>query len=95
MTTDVWISMGMEAEAEARRKAFAGYTLTSALTARAAPNHVVLHCLPAHRGEEIDADVLEGAHSAVWDEAENRLHLEKALLAAVLGGGLVSVPEEL
>ncbi len=88
VTTDVWVSMGMEADAAARRKAFAGYTLTSKLTAAAAPNHVVLHCLPAHRGEEIDEDVLEGPHSAVWQEAENRLHVEKALLAAVLGGGL-------
>jgi ornithine carbamoyltransferase len=88
VTTDVWVSMGMETEAAERRKAFAGYTVTSRLTARASPNHVVLHCLPAHRGEEIDEDVLEGPHSAVWQEAQNRLHLEKALLAAVLGGGL-------
>lgn len=88
VTTDVWVSMGMEDEAAERRRAFAGYTVSRRLTERAAPNHVVLHCLPAHRGEEIDEDVLEGPHSAVWQEAENRLHLQKALLAAVLGGGL-------
>ncbi|HEY0839505.1 MAG TPA: ornithine carbamoyltransferase [Vulgatibacter sp.] len=84
LTTDVWASMGQEAEAAARAKAFAGYKIDRALLEAAAPDAVVLHCLPAHRGEEIDADVLEGPRSAVFDEAENRLHVQKALLEALL-----------
>jgi ornithine carbamoyltransferase len=84
--TDVWTSMGQEAEKNARLKAFAGYTLDSALLAKAAPGAVVLHCLPAHRGEEISAEVIDGPRSAVWDEAENRLHVQKALLELLIIG---------
>jgi ornithine carbamoyltransferase len=83
--TDVWVSMGEEAEREARRVAFRGYTIDSDLLSVASPDAVVLHCLPAHRGEEITDEVLEGPQSIVWDQAENRLHSEKALLAALLG----------
>ncbi len=78
--TDVWASMGQEDEAERRRKAFAGYLVDPALMARASRNAVVLHCLPAHRGEEINAVYLDGPASVVWSEAENRLHTQKALL---------------
>jgi ornithine carbamoyltransferase len=83
--TDVWVSMGEEAEREDRLLAFRGYTIDSALFSIASPDAVVLHCLPAHRGEEITDEVLEGPRSIVWDQAENRLHTEKALLAALLG----------
>ncbi|MCA9599733.1 MAG: ornithine carbamoyltransferase [Myxococcales bacterium] len=84
VSTDVFASMGQEAEAEARRKAFAGFTLTEKLVASAAKDVVVLHCLPAHRGEEIEEAVLEGERSFVWDEAEARLHTSKAALAWAL-----------
>jgi len=84
LNTDVWASMGQEGEAESRRKAFRGYTLDRRLLARADPRAVVLHCLPAHRGEEIEEEVLEGPQSAVFDEAENRLHAQKALLEFLL-----------
>ncbi|HEY7530452.1 MAG TPA: ornithine carbamoyltransferase [Gemmatimonadota bacterium] len=83
--TDVWTSMGQEAEAEARRRAFEGYRLDAALLARAEPDALVMHCLPAHRGEEITAEVLDGPQSAVFDQAENRLHAQKALLLLLLG----------
>ncbi len=82
--TDVWASMGQEAEAERRRKAFEGYLVNPALMARANRNAVVLHCLPAHRGEEIDALYLDGPDAVVWSEAENRLHTQKALLEHLL-----------
>lgn len=82
--TDVWVSMGQEAERTARLAAFAGFQVTAGLVEAAAPGAVVLHCLPAHRGEEIDADVLDGPHSAVFDQAENRLHAQKALLSLLL-----------
>ena len=82
--TDVWTSMGQEAEAEARKKAFAGFCVDAALVARAAPGVIVMHDLPAHRGEEISDDVIEGPHSAVFDQAENRLHAERALLQMLL-----------
>lgn len=85
VVTDVWTSMGQEAENEARRAAFAGYTVDDVLLALAAPDAFVLHCLPAHVGEEITADVLYGPRSAAWDAAENRLHTAKALLALLLG----------
>ncbi len=85
VSTDVWASMGQENEAQARRQAFAGYTLDVALLRRAAPGALVLHCLPAHRGEEITEEVLEGPQSVVWDQAENRLHMQKAILEALLG----------
>ena len=77
-------SMGQEAESAARLQAFAGYTVDGSLLSLAEPDAIVLHCLPAHPGEEIAADVLYGPRSAVWDEAENRLHTAKALLALTL-----------
>lgn len=86
LSTDVWASMGQEAEATARRKAFAGYCLDDHLIALADPRAIVLHCLPAHRGEEISEAVLEGPRSAVWRQAENRLHTQKAILELFLGG---------
>jgi ornithine carbamoyltransferase len=85
VNTDVWASMGQEEEAEHRRKAFDGYCVNTKLMAGAAPDAIVLHCLPAHRGEEISDEVLEGPQSRVWDEAENRLHAQKALLARLMG----------
>jgi ornithine carbamoyltransferase len=84
VNTDVWASMGQEAEAEQRRRAFAGYLVDDALLAAARPEAVVLHCLPAHRGEEISEAVMEGPRSAVFDQAENRLHAQKALLELLL-----------
>ena len=78
--TDVWASMGQEAEAEERRLIFAPYQVNSVLLARAADGAIVLHCLPAHRGEEITDEVIDGPHSFVWDQAENRLHTQKALM---------------
>ena len=89
VTTDVWASMGQEDEAAAREIAFAGYEVDEALMARAANEAIFLHCLPAHRGEEVTDQVLEGPQSRVWDEAENRLHVQKALLAALMGGDTV------
>jgi len=80
LATDTWVSMGQEAEATARLEAFAGYILDEALLAEAADGAIVLHCLPAYRGKEISAAVIDGPASAVWDEAENRLHAQKALL---------------
>ena len=80
VVTDVWTSMGQETESAARRKAFTGYIVDEKLIGRAGPHAIVLHCLPAHRGEEISAGVIDGPRSAVFDEAENRLHVQKALL---------------
>ncbi len=85
VATDTWVSMGQEDDAQARSRPFAPYRVDSALLAQAAPTAVVLHCLPAYRGREITADVIDGPASVVWDEAENRLHAQKALLAFVLG----------
>ena len=85
VTTDVWASMGQEAEAALRAKAFDGYQVDEALMARAAKDAIFLHCLPAHRGEEVSEAVLEGPQSRVWDEAENRLHVQKALMATLMG----------
>jgi ornithine carbamoyltransferase len=85
VTTDVWASMGQEAEAEGRRQAFLGYQVDGALLRLADPKAIFLHCLPAHRGEEVTEEVLEGPQSRVWDEAENRLHVQKALLAMLMG----------
>ena len=82
--TDVWTSMGQDAEREQRLRDLTGYGIDAALVARASPDAIVLHCLPAHYGEEITEDVLYGPQSAVWDEAENRLHAQKALLALVI-----------
>lgn len=82
--TDVWVSMGDEAEKEERLAKFAPYQVNSALMAQAEKHAIVLHCLPAHRGEEITDEVIDGQQSAVWDEAENRLHAQKALMALVM-----------
>ena len=83
--TDVWASMGQESESDVRIPLFQPYQVNAELLTLADPNSIVLHCLPAHRGEEITDDVLEGTRSRVWDQAENRLHAQKALLASVLG----------
>jgi ornithine carbamoyltransferase len=83
--TDVWTSMGQEAERDERRRAFRGFGVDERLLARAAPGAIVLHCLPAHPGEEIAEAVLHGPRSAVWQQAENRLHTQKALLALLVG----------
>jgi ornithine carbamoyltransferase len=83
--TDTWVSMGQEAEADERRRAFARYQVTNALLDRAAPGAIFMHCLPAHRGEEVAADVIDSARSVVFHQAENRVHTEKALLLALLG----------
>jgi ornithine carbamoyltransferase len=83
--TDVWASMGQEAEAMERRLMFQGYRIDQDLLNLAADDAIVLHCLPAHRGEEITDEVLDGPHSVVWDQAENRLHTQKALLLWLLG----------
>lgn len=84
--TDVWASMGQEAEAEARLRAFEGFVVDEALMAEALPDAVFLHCLPAHRGEEVTAGVADGPQSRIFDQAENRLHVQKAILAWLLGG---------
>jgi ornithine carbamoyltransferase len=83
--TDVWASMGQEAEQKRREEAFRGWCLDEALLSEADSRAIVLHCLPAHRGEEISAGVIEGDASRVFDQAENRLHAQQALLATVLG----------
>ena len=85
VTTDVWASMGQDGEADARRRAFADHTVDRALMTRASGRAIFLHCLPAHRGEEVTEAVLEGPRSRVFREAENRLHTQKALLIALLG----------
>jgi ornithine carbamoyltransferase len=85
ISTDVFTSMGQEAETEARLRAFSGFCVDSALLAAAHKSAIVLHCLPAHRGEEISEDVLEGPQSLLWRQAENRLHAQKALLEWILG----------
>ena len=84
INTDVWASMGQESEQQEREQAFAGYCLDDALLALARPDCIVLHCLPAHRGEEISDSVIEGKNSVVWDEAENRLHIQKAIMATLI-----------
>jgi ornithine carbamoyltransferase len=86
VNTDVWASMGQEEEQAKRERAFAGYTVDAALMRRAAEDAIFLHCLPAHRGEEVSADVIDGPQSRVWDEAENRLHVQKAIMAVLMGG---------
>jgi ornithine carbamoyltransferase len=86
VTTDVWASMGQEEEQQVRARAFAGYSVGASLMARAARDAIFLHCLPAHRGEEVAASVIDGPQSRVWDEAENRLHVQKALMAILMGG---------
>ena len=86
--TDVWTSMGQEAEREQRRQAFRPYQINDALLGAAKPSALVMHCLPAHRGEEITDGVLDGPHSIVLDQAENRLHAQKAVVLELLGGAL-------
>ncbi|MCA3217996.1 MAG: ornithine carbamoyltransferase [Burkholderiales bacterium] len=86
VTTDVWTSMGFESENEVRRKAFTDWCVDSEIMAAASPQALFMHCLPAHRGEEVTEEVLEGPQSVVWDEAENRLHVQKALMEYLLLG---------
>ncbi len=86
VNTDVWTSMGFEAENDKRRRAFAGWQVDAKLMAAARPDALFMHCLPAHRGEEVTEDVLEGPRSVVFDEAENRLHVQKALMEYLLVG---------
>ena len=88
VTTDVWTSMGFEAENEARRVAFNDWCVDQEMMALAKENALFMHCLPAHRGEEVEADVIDGPQSVVWDEAENRLHAQKALMEYLLLGAL-------
>ena len=86
VTTDVWTSMGFEAENETRKKAFADWCVDAEMMAAAKPQALFMHCLPAHRGEEVEADVIDGPQSVVWDEAENRMHVQKALMEYLLLG---------
>jgi ornithine carbamoyltransferase len=86
VTTDVWTSMGFESENETRQQAFADWCVDSDMMAVAKPNALFMHCLPAHRGEEVTADVIDGSQSVVWDEAENRMHVQKALMEYLLLG---------
>ena len=86
INTDVWASMGQEEEQAIREKAFRGYKVDGALMKRANRDAIFLHCLPAHRGEEVTADVIDGPQSRVWEEAENRLHIQKAIMAVLMGG---------
>ena len=90
VTTDVWTSMGFEAETAARQQAFADFRVDAEMMAVAAKDTLFMHCLPAHRGEEVSAEVLDGAQSVVWDEAENRLHVQKALMEYLLLGRINS-----
>ena len=87
VATDTWVSMGQEGQASERAAPFVPYRVTNRLLEGAAADAIVLHCLPAYRGQEIDADVIDGPRSVVWDEAENRLHAQKALLVWLLAGG--------
>jgi ornithine carbamoyltransferase len=87
VNTDVWASMGREDESDKRRLAFKAFQVNGAVLARARKDAMVMHCLPAHRGEEITEEVLEGPQSVVWDQAENRLHMQKAILEDLLAGG--------
>ncbi len=89
VTTDVWTSMGFEAENEVRRKAFEHWCVDTDMLATAKPGALFMHCLPAHRGEEVSAEVIDGPQSVVWDEAENRLHAQKALMEFLLRGELL------
>ncbi|QXL85174.1 ornithine carbamoyltransferase [Comamonas sp. NLF-1-9] len=92
VTTDVWTSMGYEAENEARRKAFADWCVDEAMMAAAKPDALFMHCLPAHRGEEVSAEVIDGPQSVVWDEAENRMHVQKAIMEYLLLGRISEQP---
>jgi ornithine carbamoyltransferase len=84
--TDVWASMGQEAESESRRATFAPYSVTAELMSHAAPDAIFLHCLPAHRGDEVDAEVIDGSQSRVFDQAENRLHTTVAVFRRIFEG---------
>jgi ornithine carbamoyltransferase len=86
VTTDVWTSMGFEAENAARQKAFADWCVDAQMMQLARPDALFMHCLPAHRGEEVEAEVIDGPQSVVWDEAENRMHVQKALMEYLLLG---------
>jgi ornithine carbamoyltransferase len=86
INTDVWTSMGQEVDQRRREKVFSKYQVNDALMKRADRKAIFLHCLPAHRGEEVAASVIDGPHSRVWDQAENRLHVQKAIMATILGG---------
>lgn len=86
LATDVWASMGQETERKQREQAFAGYQVNARVMAQAKTDAIFLHCLPAHRGEEVSAEVIDGPQSRVWDEAENRLHVQKALMELLLLG---------
>ncbi|NBW72960.1 MAG: ornithine carbamoyltransferase, partial [Microbacteriaceae bacterium] len=87
VATDTWVSMGMEEDKEKRLKDFAGFTVDQSLLSLAKADAIVLHCLPAYRGYEISADVLDGPQSVIWDQAENRLHAQKALMVFLASGG--------
>jgi ornithine carbamoyltransferase len=84
VVTDTWVSMGSEEDKDARLEAFRGFTVTQELFDRATPDAIAMHCLPAYRGKEIDAEVIDGPRSVVWDEAENRRHAQKAILTFLL-----------
>jgi len=86
VTTDVWTSMGYEAENEARQAAFSDWCVDQDMMKVAKPDALFMHCLPAHRGEEVSADVIDGPQSVVWDEAENRMHVQKALMEFLILG---------
>ena len=86
VTTDVWTSMGYEAENAERAKAFIDWRVDAEMMAAARPDALFMHCLPAHRGEEVEAEVIDGPQSVVWDEAENRMHVQKALMEFLLLG---------
>ncbi|MDZ4125909.1 MAG: ornithine carbamoyltransferase, partial [Hydrogenophaga sp.] len=86
VTTDVWTSMGFESENEVRREAFKRWCVDEDMMRQARPDALFMHCLPAHRGEEVSAEVIDGPQSVVWDEAENRMHAQKALMEFVLLG---------
>lgn len=92
VTTDVWTSMGYEAENEARRKAFTDWCVDAEMMAAARPDALFMHCLPAHRGEEVMADVIDGPQSVVWDEAENRMHVQKALMEYLCSAAYKPLP---
>jgi len=86
VTTDVWTSMGFEAENTERQRDFEDWQVDAQMMRRANADALFMHCLPAHRGEEVSAEVIDGPHSVVWDEAENRLHAQKALLEYLVCG---------
>ena len=90
IATDVWSSMGKEEQQQQRLRDFSGYRVDAEIMAQTKPEAIFLHCLPAHRGEEVSAEVIDGPQSRVWDEAENRLHAQKALMEFLLSGAQVT-----